>query len=42
MNNQDNTSNGKGYTVCSSLEELQQLTRFTPVKQEALYQAMAK
>ncbi len=37
MNNQDNTSNGKGYIACSSLEELQQLTRFTPVNGKKPY-----
>ena len=37
MNKQDNTSNGKGYITCSSLEELQQLTRFTPVNNKKPY-----
>ncbi len=37
MNNQDQTSNCKGYIACSSLEELQQLTRFTPVNGKKPY-----
>jgi hypothetical protein len=37
MNKQDQTSNGKGYINCSSLEELRQLTRFTPVNNKKPY-----
>jgi hypothetical protein len=37
MNKQEPLSKGKGYTVCSTLEELQQLTRFTPVNNKKPY-----
>ncbi len=37
MNNQDQTSNCKGYITCSSLEELKKLTRFTPVNGKKPY-----
>ena len=37
MNNQDQTSNCKGYIACSSLEELQLLAIFTPVNGKKPY-----